>query len=234
MLIRDQAPVIAAQNGAVLKTRTLSNEEFRETLFATLRNKLDALEAATKLSEKDRTKTLTNELANFFELTDGFMANEGLAPDDVYHEQRRQRDEPVPSGIPKYLGLGSFRKRLFLVEGMIKFHKLVRDKVPARIRAKGQRCVDRPLREDEKDGALDRKASEEILELLVARALPRDDSSRRAKVIHELADVFDVLSAMLKRERISLDEVRAKMLAIREERGGFDEFIMLEEAEPVR
>lgn len=114
---------------------------------------------------------------------------------------------------------------------MPRYHKLVRDKIPARILAKGERCVARPLREEERDEFLDQKACEELMELMAARALSQDGSSRREKVVHEAADVFEVLSTILRREGITLAEVRAKMHAIRGERGGFDDFILLEEAD---
>ncbi len=113
MLFRDNAAEIAAMNGAVLKTRTLSNEEFREVVIVELREKLASLEAATKKPQKDRKKALTKELANFFELIDGFMSNEGLAPDHVYQEQRRHRDDIELNA----LNLGGYRKRVALVEG---------------------------------------------------------------------------------------------------------------------
>lgn len=116
MLIRDNAIDIAAQNGAVLNARALDKEHFRKELFATLREKIDALEIATTLSNTDREKKIRNELVTIFELADAFMSNEGLAPDSVYHEQRKQRDEV---GTPDCLGLGGFRKRLFLIEGKV-------------------------------------------------------------------------------------------------------------------
>lgn len=114
------------------------------------------------------------------------------------------------------------------------FHKLVRDKIPAIILAKGEHCISRPLRDDEKDSALDTKLCEETLELIAARDLPQSDAGRREKVVHEFADVFEVLSALLRRVGILLDEVRAKARDLREARGGFDDFILLEKAEPVR
>lgn len=114
------------------------------------------------------------------------------------------------------------------------YPKLVRNKIPARILAKGEHCVFRPLREDEKDEAIDTKVCEELLELLAARSGTPASSNRRENIIHEAADVLEVLSTILKREGITLNEVRTKMRLLREERGGFDEFILLEEAKPVR
>ena len=114
MLIRDNVPEKAAKDGATVKARVLSKEAFRQELFAALREKIDCLEAATRLPDATREKKTVSELVILFELADAFMSNEGLAPDNVYHEQRRQRDEV---GTLNNLGLGSFKKRLFLVEG---------------------------------------------------------------------------------------------------------------------
>ena len=92
--------------------------------------------------------------------------------------------------------------------------KLIRDGMPARMRAMGLRVHERTLEPDEYVVALQEKLVEEATE---ARAATRD-----AELLEELADVAEVLWALAASRGFAREDVEAKRLAKRAERGGFD------------
>lgn len=99
------------------------------------------------------------------------------------------------------------------------YNKLVRDKIPEIIKAKGERPVVRVLNINEYKHPLENKLMEECNEVLAANGQER---------IEELADVLEVLMALAKLEGASLDNVRALANKKTEKRGAFDERIFLE------
>lgn len=98
---------------------------------------------------------------------------------------------------------------------MLKFRveKLIRDGLPQIMRAQGQRVFERALDDAQYLAELKRKLVEEAAE--AASAGP--DS-----LIEELADVLEVVIALAQAAGAGLEEVEAKRLAKRAERGGFE------------
>jgi predicted house-cleaning noncanonical NTP pyrophosphatase (MazG superfamily) len=92
--------------------------------------------------------------------------------------------------------------------------KLIRDKLPSIMRASGLSVFDRTLGQDEFVESLKLKLTEESAE--VAEAGSADE------LLGELADVMEVVLALTQAHGFTLDEVEARRIAKREERGGFD------------
>lgn len=93
-------------------------------------------------------------------------------------------------------------------------HKLIRDRLPAMMRAQGLAVFERRLDEAEYQAALREKLVEEAQE---AREAGDGD------LIGELADVLEVVRALADAHGLSLDQVEERRLAKREERGGFED-----------
>lgn len=96
-----------------------------------------------------------------------------------------------------------------------KVDKLIRDKLPAIMEAQGLRIFTRRLADAEFIDRLKDKLVEEAHE-----ARSADD---RADLIDELADVAEVMLALAAASGVSADEIEARRLAKRAERGGFDD-----------
>ena len=103
------------------------------------------------------------------------------------------------------------------------FHKLVRDRIPEIIRSHGDTAVTRVLTKEEFAGALREKLLEEVGELRAART--------QEELMGEVADMLEVLEALLEHEGITWDEVTAVQSHKREKRGGFSEKVFLEYTE---
>lgn len=93
--------------------------------------------------------------------------------------------------------------------------KLIRDRLPAMMRADGLAVFDRRLGDAEYATALREKLIEEAHE---AR-----EAASPTELTGELADVLEVIHAMAAAHGLSMSEVEAKRLAKRAERGGFDD-----------
>lgn len=93
--------------------------------------------------------------------------------------------------------------------------KLIRDRLPAIMRADGLTVFDRRLDDAEFVQALRDKLIEEAHE---AR-----EASSASELTGELADVLEVVHAMAAAHGLSMSEIEAKRLAKRSERGGFDD-----------
>lgn len=92
--------------------------------------------------------------------------------------------------------------------------KLIRDRLPAMMRADGLAVFDRRLDDTEFAQALCDKLIEESHEV-------REAASAN-ELTGELADVMEVIHAMAAVHGLSMSEIEAKRLAKRTERGGFD------------
>ena len=95
------------------------------------------------------------------------------------------------------------------------YHKLVRDRIPEIIEADGKTCVCETLSDEEYIRLLDEKLSEELAEY------------QESKSLEELADLLEVMQAVVRARGWTLDEleqVRADKVA---ERGGFAKKILL-------
>ena len=90
------------------------------------------------------------------------------------------------------------------------YNKLVRDRIPAIITESGKSCTTRILEDGEYLGYLDEKLNEELAESL-----------------EELADLMEVIRAVVKARGFSLEELEAIRSQKAAQRGGFEEKIFL-------
>ncbi|NTW14330.1 MAG: nucleoside triphosphate pyrophosphohydrolase [Candidatus Moranbacteria bacterium] len=100
----------------------------------------------------------------------------------------------------------------------MRYDKLVRDKIPELIGAKGEECLFHIAEDEEYATKLYEKLREETEELI------------RERNIGEVADVLEVVDAIISREGFSRNEVEAAKSKKREERGGFGGRIILDES----
>ncbi|MBQ1256039.1 MAG: nucleoside triphosphate pyrophosphohydrolase [Clostridia bacterium] len=94
--------------------------------------------------------------------------------------------------------------------------KLVRDRIPEIIQESGKTAVCRTLASDEYLEMLDRKLTEELNEYL------------SDKSTEEIADLLEVIHAVVKARGSSMEEVEKIRLLKKEKRGGFENRIFLE------
>lgn len=98
---------------------------------------------------------------------------------------------------------------------MIKFNKLVRDNIPEIIKKNGHIPHTKVLTEEEYKYALEEKLKEEVNEYI-------SDNS-----IEELADVLEVLDAIVQLNKFSWQEIINKKNIKKEQRGGFSKRLFL-------
>lgn len=103
------------------------------------------------------------------------------------------------------------------------YHKLVRDKIPERIVKNGGKPLTRIMGDAEFVAELKKKFQEELDEYLQAE-------TPEAR-LEEMADIFEVITALNVVEERSLDAVIAAQMKKREERGAFQQKIFLETVE---
>jgi predicted house-cleaning noncanonical NTP pyrophosphatase (MazG superfamily) len=108
---------------------------------------------------------------------------------------------------------------------MIVYGKLVRDQIPTIIEADGRTATVRVLGESEVVPALTAKLAEEAEEL--RRAEPDDR-------LEELADIYEVLTALTETLGYSDEEVKEAALHKRTKRGGFRRRLWLDEVRSVK
>jgi len=104
----------------------------------------------------------------------------------------------------------------------VTYNKLVRDRIPEIIEVDGHHPVTRVLDRQDYRAALLAKLVEEAHE---AKDAPADE------LRGELADIWEVLQALLGTLRLTCQELEALAAAKRTERGGFDRRIFLEYTE---
>ena len=97
------------------------------------------------------------------------------------------------------------------------FNKLVRDKIPEIIENQAQTAVTETLSQEDFKKYLDLKLNEELAEYL------ESDS------VEELADLTEVIYALVKLKGMSPDDFEKIRLDKTEERGAFDRRILLKE-----
>ena len=100
----------------------------------------------------------------------------------------------------------------------MRFDKLVRDRIIGIIEAKGQRATWHIATDEEYRQKLEEKLLEEVSEFL-------ENPSQE-----EMADVFEVITAILKEQGWALEDIVALQKKKREERGGFERRLILEES----
>lgn len=101
------------------------------------------------------------------------------------------------------------------------FRKLIRDRIPEIMQAKGQKAITRVLSDDEYIKALENKLLEEVQEMRIGQ--------EEAKT--EIADIYEVLDALIKARGFAKEEILDIQAKKREERGGFEKKIFLEGVE---
>lgn len=99
---------------------------------------------------------------------------------------------------------------------MIKFDKLVRDRIPEIIKAHGQRCTVRVLGDKEYAQRLDEKLAEELAEY------------QESGAIEELVDLVQIVYSITEHRGMTWDAFERMRLRKHKERGGFEERILLE------
>jgi len=98
------------------------------------------------------------------------------------------------------------------------YHKLVRDRIPEIIRQSGIECETAVLLDAEYCQALRLKLIEEATEVAEAN---------RDELVAELADLYEVIDALMLSYGISDDRILNAQAKRRETRGGFAQKIML-------
>ena len=97
------------------------------------------------------------------------------------------------------------------------YHKLVRDRIPEIIEADGKTCVCETLSDEEYIRLLDQKLNEELAEY------------QESKSLEELADLLEVMQAVVRARGWTLDELEQMRADKSSERGGFTKKILLKE-----
>lgn len=97
------------------------------------------------------------------------------------------------------------------------YHKLVRDLIPDIIEADGKTCVTEILDQETYLQMLDEKLSEELTEY------------QESKSLEELADLLEVLQAVLKARDWTWEQLEQERAEKAVERGGFEKRILLKE-----
>ena len=98
-------------------------------------------------------------------------------------------------------------------------NKLVRDRIPEIIEASGKGCVYKTLDDQKYLAALDAKLNEELAEY------------QQDKSMEELADLLEVIRAVIAARGSTYEQVESIRLAKKEKRGGFEKRIWLETVE---
>jgi predicted house-cleaning noncanonical NTP pyrophosphatase (MazG superfamily) len=96
------------------------------------------------------------------------------------------------------------------------YNKLVRDKIPEHIQAKGQPVEYHVADDAEYEAKLCEKLKEEALEFV------------QSKEKEEMADIFEVITALLSLYGWELEDIVALQKEKREARGGFEKRLILE------
>ncbi len=99
----------------------------------------------------------------------------------------------------------------------MKYHKLVRDKIPEIIEKQGKTCVTEVLSQDVYIQMVDAKLNEELAEY------------QESKSLEELADLLEVMEAAVKARGYTWEELLTVRDEKRQKRGGFQNRILLKE-----
>lgn len=99
----------------------------------------------------------------------------------------------------------------------ITYNKLVRDKIPQIIEQSGKSCVCETLSDEKYIKLLNEKLLEEVKEYL------------ESGTVEELADIGEVMHAILTYKNVSIEEFQRVRLEKLDARGGFMDKILLKE-----
>lgn len=103
------------------------------------------------------------------------------------------------------------------------YDKLVRDNIPSIIAQAGKNCRWRLATKEEAPKYLLAKIKEEAQEL--------SNATTKEEATNEIADILEVVSYIASLFGIDKDEIDEVVIAKHQERGGFDNLIILEEVE---
>ena len=98
---------------------------------------------------------------------------------------------------------------------MIKYDKLIRDKIPEIIEQSGKKCIVEVMDNDTYIEYLDQKLNEELAEY------------QQDKSVEELADLLEVIYAVAIARGYSVEELERKRLDKAEKRGAFEKRLLL-------
>ena len=98
---------------------------------------------------------------------------------------------------------------------MINYDKLIRDKIPEIIEQSGKKCIVEVMDNDTYIEYLDQKLNEELAEY------------HQDKSIEELADLLEVMYAVVVARGYSVEELERKRLDKAEKRGAFEKRLLL-------
>jgi predicted house-cleaning noncanonical NTP pyrophosphatase (MazG superfamily) len=99
---------------------------------------------------------------------------------------------------------------------VIRYDKLVRDRIPEIIEAHGERCTMRTLGDEEYGQCLDQKLAEELAEY------------QTSGEVGELVDLVEVVRAIVAHRGVSWDTFEQLREHKNQERGGFRDRLLLE------
>lgn len=99
----------------------------------------------------------------------------------------------------------------------ITYNKLVRDHIPEIIETSGKTCVCETLSDEHYIEMLNKKLQEEVTEYL------------ESGTVEELADIGEVMHAILDYKGVPLEEFRRVRIEKLQERGGFKKKVLLKE-----
>ena len=102
---------------------------------------------------------------------------------------------------------------------IIKYHKLVRDRIPEIIESAGKKCIYTELSDDAYIAMLDAKLNEELTEY------------QESKSLEELADLLEVMQATVLARGYTLEELERVRAEKATKRGGFAKRLLLEEVQ---
>ena len=109
------------------------------------------------------------------------------------------------------------QERINAMQKRTVYNKLVRDRIPEIIEASGKTCAVEVLPNDAYIQALDAKLSEELAEY------------QQSKSLEELADLLEVMGAVVKARGYTWDELTRVRKEKRAQRGAFEQRIFLKE-----
>lgn len=133
---------------------------------------------------------------------------------------RQNKCLPQPFDI-YYSAYLKSREAITVPEQSVKiYNKLVRDRIPEIIQASGRTCSFETLTTEEYIKMLDAKLNEELSEY------------QESKSLEELADLLEVMGAVVKARGYTWEELTAIRKKKREARGGFEKRILLREVTP--
>ena len=99
------------------------------------------------------------------------------------------------------------------------YNKLIRNKIPQIIKAKGKTPTTRILPQDEYIKELCKKTQEELTEYIEAKTKPHK--------LEELSDLLELINALAENEGTTLEEINSIRKKKAEERGSFSDRVFL-------